>query len=1033
MLFLLRLFLSSLIQIIFFSTAWAEVNQDERLVQNIKEISIQFQWGDLVSSTQQLNPNSGLDVGISSYLLAYHQSRLLMYNIAKQAFLEAPSRSELVALGLKNHPLSHTIDKLISIKEFAENSVGSDGASAELYQRYFNSKFSNQIDWYLWCQLKLDINFNKYATHVTKHAELSDFDCEPYNQSLGIDATEYTFGSVANDDARKSILQLEIFYTQAPSIYEKLVVLQELGSIAVASLDIDTLVRAAARYSSIVRDNNITDAHVIKFELMFKQALRSLWPEISSSRKDSGFQAKFLGDTALSEYLEIADVIEIKLMLDGLLYEHGYFSQQATDAFAILKKRLEQEIAKTDHESFDFIGWSLIVPRLYFYQLEVIQDEALSLMTLSSFVQKWEEQNLNTTEQLMFDEMPKLFAAQTSFVDIEKLILNDQSLEINSPGGRLISRIYLNLAEHLSLFGRVEEAGPYIYKALFNLPNESRIEWEEILLLYDELETYHLYENKSEILSAYLSLKIIETAELKMLGTVQANYLLRFEDLDDIRQTLVNSIFNLRFSYFSETDYAQSAKLKDVMYNAIQLLRLNRVTFIYTGKDIEPKEQISKMNRSKQIVDSIVDNKILKSTNQIEETNFNLGLRSLESFQIWIPEDTAIIVAFDGLHKTNFAFIDRLNFDPLFSEIDRDELNALVEQILDSVRYDTASGRLPEFDFENSNKFYTELFGNSYAQMMMEGKKNIIFMPSKSLYNFPLTLLSNGGRLLTSYDEITTYNPQSFIIDKYNISHLIEITDELIEDTFVEQLSTSPRRSGIQSETFLGVANPHFGRTKTALLRGLNFISIDEFEDDYVEFSSLPETINEVESASKIFDPRKSKILAGKRATKANFLAENLNEYDVIMLSTHGLTPGEISGFEDSALVLAKDPELSGQSELTKMLLSSDDIIETSLDADLVMMNACSTGISNTKGAPGLTGLAQSFLAAGAQSVMVSHWNVASEQTVKLTELMFESLANNPNLSYAGALQEAQVKVKNQAATQHPFYWAPFTIYNDFN
>ena len=65
---------------------------------------------------------------------------------------------------------------------------------------------------------------------------------------------------------------------------------------------------------------------------------------------------------------------------------------------------------------------------------------------------------------------------------------------------------------------------------------------------------------------------------------------------------------------------------------------------------------------------------------------------------------------------------------------------------------------------------------------------------------------------------------------------------------------------------------------------------------------------------------------------------------------------------------------------------------------------------------------------------MVSHWNVASNKLSELTELMFETLANNPNLSYAGALQEAQVKIqKTKVATQHPFYWAPFTIYNNFN
>ena len=1027
MLFLFRLFLATLLQITFFGTAYAEVNQDQRLVQNIKDISIQFQWGDLVSATHQLNPIDELDVGIAAYLLAYHQVRLRRYEDAQKIFEEAPSRSEFSKLGLANHPLHETIKKLISLRENQSSNV--DQGLEKLYADYFHSNFSNEIDFYLWCKFKPLFELFAFAPNDKEHSEISDFDCEPYNQfqSVELDIS----GSDSTEVVQQKILQLESFYQNAPSVYEKLDILQTLGAIAGSSMQIDVFVRTSAKYSNTISKNGISDPDIIKYDLVFKQLLRAMWPNIVSSSTNFRFHEYALNGVNPQEYFETVDVIQAKLVLDGLTSEHGFFSKQVLDVLNILSRRFDYEIASTDHLSFDFFSWSVLVPRLYEYQYEI--DEKRSLNMVRSFIDKWEKKNLDASEQSKFDDMPKLFASQTSFGDIERLIENEKTLKIESQSGTLISRIYLLAARHLSWNDRYNEAGPLLYKALFNLPKASRTGWAEVLLIYDELSSYHLYENKNDKLRDYFSLRIIELTAENILGAVTANDLRRFENLDEIRQAIVNSIFTLRFSYLSEIDYIQSVKLKDAMYNAIQLLRLNRITFMFTGADVNAKAQVLQMQTSQKVVRSIIENNATDTGKQFEEGRFNLGLRSLDSYQIWIPEDTAIIVAFDGWFETNFAFIDRLNFDPFFSQIDKDELAVLIEQIMASARYDAVSNSLPEFDFASSNTFYKKLFGSSYAQILMEGKKNIIFMPSKSLYNFPFTLLSNGGRLITSYDEITTYDPHSFIIDKYNISHLIEITDELIEDTFVEQLSTSPIRSGIESETFLGVANPYFGKAKAASLRGLNFVSIDEFEVDDVEFSSLPETVSEVEAASKIFDPQKSKILAGTRATKSNVLRENLSDYDVIMFSTHGLTPGEISGFEDSALVLAKDPDFSGESEFSQMLLSSDDIIETSLDADLVMMNACSTGISNTKSAPGLTGLAQSFLAAGAQSVMVSHWNVASEQTVELTELMFDALAKNQNLSYAGALQEAQVKIKNQAATQHPFYWAPFTIYNNFN
>ena len=1011
----------------------AEETPGHRLVQNVKEISVQFQWGDLVSATHQLNPNEELDVGIATYLLAYHKLRSGFDQDALKTFADAPSRAQMDILQLASHPLHDTINKLISLKEVIENANPNDGVFYELYKRFFSSSYTNQIDFYLWCGVQTSFDLEAYTPNYRSHGKLDSINCGPYDPLSSLELKNYASGAFSAVEAQQTILKLEDLYENALSVYEELDILAELGSIAAVSVEIDTFVKSSARYSDIINAYNITDPNIIKMEMMFKQGLRALWPDMPSPTSDLGLPDNSLEGISSQAYLESADVVEIKIIIDKLVRDYGPSSQQVADVFEILIKRYDQDVAQIDQSNFDYFGWSLALPNMYHYNIEVLQNDMGALNLLASFLEKWEHQTLVTSDQTMFDRMPEVFAAQTSFDDIDALILNDQALDVDKQGGRFISRIYLMYARHLNLFELDENAGPYIYKALFNLPKESRLEWEEILLLYDELESYHLYENKNDKLSNYLSLKVIETAEQKMLRAVEADQLRRFETLDDIRQTIVNSIFNLRFLLLSEKDYEQSAKLKNVIYNAIQLLRLNRITFMYNADDVDRKNEVAQMQTSERIAKAVIDNNVRYHSNELNKTPLGIKLRSLDSYQLWIPEDTAIIVAYDGWFDTNFAFIDRLNFDPLFSQIDRDELKALVEKILDSVRYDTVSNTLPEFDFESSDQLYKELFGSSYAQMMMEDKKNIIFMPSKSLYNFPLTLLSNGGRLITSYDEIMTYDPQSFIIDKYNISHLIEITDELIEDTFVEQLSTSPRRSGIQSKTFLGVANPYFGKAKTAALRGLNFVALDEFEEIHVEFSSLPETINEVKAASKIFDPQNSKILEGTRATKSNFLGENLIDYDVIMFSTHGLTPGEISGFEDSALVLAKDPNISGEIEFSEMLLSSNDIIKTSLDADLVMMNACSTGISNTKSAPGLTGLAQSFLAAGAQSVMVSHWNVASEQTVELTESMFETLANNPNLSYAGALQEAQVKIKNQAATQHPFYWAPFTIYNNFN
>ena len=150
------------------------------------------------------------------------------------------------------------------------------------------------------------------------------------------------------------------------------------------------------------------------------------------------------------------------------------------------------------------------------------------------------------------------------------------------------------------------------------------------------------------------------------------------------------------------------------------------------------------------------------------------------------------------------------------------------------------------------------------------------------------------------------------------------------------------------------------------------------------------------------------------------------------MFSTHGLAPGMITGFEDSALVLAPNQKTENNSLSNNMLLMSNDILKLNLNAELVILNACSTGLSNARNAPGLTGLAQSFLAAGAESIMVSHWKIDSNATKAITEKMFGILNSQPKFSYNYALSKAQKILKTDKATQHPFYWAAFTIFNNF-
>jgi CHAT domain-containing protein len=82
-------------------------------------------------------------------------------------------------------------------------------------------------------------------------------------------------------------------------------------------------------------------------------------------------------------------------------------------------------------------------------------------------------------------------------------------------------------------------------------------------------------------------------------------------------------------------------------------------------------------------------------------------------------------------------------------------------------------------------------------------------------------------------------------------------------------------------------------------------------------------------------------------------------------------------------------------------------------------------------GGQSLSGLARPFFYAGARSLLVSHWAVASQPTVVLTTSHFEAYTRDAGLGRAAALCTAQARLLNDQVALHPAIWAPFVLVED--
>lgn len=180
---------------------------------------------------------------------------------------------------------------------------------------------------------------------------------------------------------------------------------------------------------------------------------------------------------------------------------------------------------------------------------------------------------------------------------------------------------------------------------------------------------------------------------------------------------------------------------------------------------------------------------------------------------------------------------------------------------------------------------------------------------------------------------------------------------------------------------------------------------------DGTQLSPLPGARQEAIAIGKLL---KTTPILGEQATKP-FVLKQMQSAKILHFATHGLLD-TIQGDIPGAIALAPSEKDSG-------LLSSSEIFDLKLNADLVVLSACDTGRGEITG-DGVLGLSRSFIAAGAPSVLVSLWAVDDSSTSELMGEFYRQLQTQPNK--AQALRQAMLKIRQQKPD--PFHWAAFTL-----
>jgi len=184
------------------------------------------------------------------------------------------------------------------------------------------------------------------------------------------------------------------------------------------------------------------------------------------------------------------------------------------------------------------------------------------------------------------------------------------------------------------------------------------------------------------------------------------------------------------------------------------------------------------------------------------------------------------------------------------------------------------------------------------------------------------------------------------------------------------------------------------------------------------------------------------RVLVGREATEEALVGMaargELGGMEVIHLATHALVDEERP--EQSALVLSQvdlpdalEAAMAGTRIYDGLVRAGEVVREWRLNAELVVLSACETGLGKKVVGEGYVGLAHAFLQAGARSVLVSLWKVDDEATGLLMRRFYEGWLEG-GLGKAEALREAKRWLREQEDGNgrrrfaHPYYWSAFVV-----
>ena len=186
------------------------------------------------------------------------------------------------------------------------------------------------------------------------------------------------------------------------------------------------------------------------------------------------------------------------------------------------------------------------------------------------------------------------------------------------------------------------------------------------------------------------------------------------------------------------------------------------------------------------------------------------------------------------------------------------------------------------------------------------------------------------------------------------------------------------------------------------------------------KYSSLPKSEEEVKSISKLFSAEKksTEYFLRNKAKEDLMKSNGISSYGFIHLATHGFINEVKPNLSGILFNLGRRNEDG--------ILFLNEIYNLKLNADLVVLSVCESGLGKVVKGEGIMGLTRGFLYSGANNLLVSLWEVGDKSTSELMINFYKNVLKG--ISYSESLRNAKLEIIEEKKYAYPLEWGPFVL-----